>query len=117
MLTVEAAQTAAWMRTRKYVRVSDEVRKTIKEYGGHPTPAWFNTLSPWLYRPQYSVNQYVAQSALVVAVADRPASEFFLAQQEARVGLRDFDTVKALILSPGGTFNYYLAGDDYSDYI
>ena len=117
VLTVTDAQTAAWMRTRKYVRISDEVRKSMKEYGGHSTPAWFNTLSPWLYRPHYSVNRFVAQSAIVLAVADRPASEFFRAQQEARARLQEFDTVKALILSPGGTFNLYLSDHDYSDYI
>lgn len=115
--TVQDAQTAAWMRTRKYVRISDHVRKSIREYGDHPTPTWFNTLSPWLYRPHYSVNRFVAQSAVVKAVADTPANGFFRAQREARVRLRDFDTVKALILSPGGTFNLYLADHDYSDYI
>ena len=118
VLKQENAQIAEWMSTRKYVRMSDAVYESIKSFNPEFKRPWWDPLAPWLYRPHYSVNRYVAQSNLMLAVAERPASQFLAAQkeQQARVQELDQPVWKPLVLSPAGTFSWVFS-EGYSDYI
>jgi hypothetical protein len=114
------AELAGWMSTRRFVRMSDSLYESIRTFEPNFRRPWWDPIAPWLYRPHYSVNRYVAQSLTMMAVAERPASDFLAAQRVQRIRMEELDRPiwKPLVLSPAGTFHWELAGSaDLSDYI
>ena len=119
VLERERAMTARWMSTRQYVRMSDATYEAIRSWQPEFKRPWWNRVAPWLYRPHYSVNKYVAQSRIMQSVAEHPGNEFFAAQREARSRARELDGPfwRMLLLSPARNFQEFFGGYDSSDYI
>lgn len=114
----ERAQRIEWMRTRKHVRLPDAVYQMYASFGSPRQRPWWDPLLPYLYRPNYSVNLYVAQGAMLDAVAARPSTEFSVALVEAlaRADRLEPPAWERFVLSPARINHEYL-GWDYSDYI
>jgi len=112
------AESVDWMRTRRYVRVSPELYDAFKSFGEPRERPWYDPVAPWLYRPNYSVNRFVAQGSAILSVADRPSTEFWssLAQRRASAAALDPGPIERLILSPAAR-GHYLLDYDTSDYI
>ncbi len=118
-LKLERAQVVGWMRTRHYVRMSDELYEAFKAFAPRTRP-WWDSAAPYLYRPHQSVNRYVAQTNIALGVAGRPSAEFLDAVEDARTRLRTLEPglLLRLVLSPAAYSHYLLEdGGDYSDYI
>lgn len=118
-LNHERAQFVDWMRTRRYVRLSDADYENLKAAGLPLQRPWWDPVAPWLYRPNYSVNKFAAQTGIMLTIAERPAREFRAALPEyrARAAALEPPQWKRLLVSPAATFNYYFAEEDYSDYV
>ena len=115
----QRAQFADWMRTRKYVRLSDADYENLKAAGFPLQRPWWDPVAPWLYRPNYSVNRFVAQTRIMLAIAELPARQFRAALPEyrARAAALEPPRWKRMLVSPAATFNYYFAEDDHADYV
>jgi hypothetical protein len=118
-LKQEIASIVRWMQTRRYVRLPDSVyefEKSLPESIG--TRPWWDWFAPYLYRPHQSVNLFAARAQIMLAVAERPSTEFFKASDVARERMRALEPgiLWGAILNPVGRNHYHLNGD-FSDYI
>lgn len=120
VLDLERANVVEWMRTRKHVRLPDAWYEEFKKTSGRERP-WWDFAAPWLYRPNYSVNLYVAETNIAYSGAKLPSTEFlawvddYQTKYEARVRkvVKDW---RSWILSPVRLFQFHLAGNDL-DYV
>jgi len=115
-LKQETASTIRWMQTRRYVRLPDSY------YGPEPwligARPWWDSFAPYLYRPHQSVNLYAARVKIMLAVAERPSTEFFKASEAAQGKSRALapGILSGTILNPVGRNHYHL-NHDYVEYI
>lgn len=118
-LNLEIAQTAGWMRTRRHLRLPDSSYETLKSFGEIDSRPWWDPVAPWLYRPHYSVNRYVAQARVMQGVAALPSTEFLgaLSTHQARARAFQASGPARWIVSPAGHENYYLRQYDQSRYV
>jgi hypothetical protein len=109
----ELARTAAWMRTRRYVRLSDELYASLKAQGQARTQPWWDPVAPWLYRPHYGVNLHVARVRSLQAIAELPSKDFLgaLGEHRARAEALAPAGWKRLVLSPVGHNHFYFDHD------
>jgi hypothetical protein len=118
-LKQEIATIVRWMQTRRYVRLPDseyELEKILP--GSIGTRPWWDSFAPYLYRPHQSVNLFAARAQIMLAVAERPSTEFFKASDVARERMRALapGILWGTILNPVGHNHYHLRGD-YLDFI
>jgi hypothetical protein len=115
----EMADTARLMQSRRNVRLPDDHYKWSKSFGDPEVRPWWDPAKPWLYRPNYSINRYVARVALGYAVAARPATDFAGALDEHRARARALDPKawERILLSPATHDHPTFAGFDWTDYV
>jgi len=117
-LKEEIAAQIRWMQTRRYVRLPDSYYELLKFDPGIGTRPWWDSFAPYLYRPHQSVNLFAARAPIMLAVAERPSTEFFKASEAARERARALTPgiVSGTILNPVGRNHYHL-NHDYLEYI
>jgi hypothetical protein len=90
---------AAMLRKRESARLSDVIYRAIDR-----DVPWWNFAAPLLYRPQESINLFVAQTDLLMKVSEVPAVAFETAAADALRRARDLEPRGALRLfvNPAG---------------
>ena len=118
VLRRELAQTARWMSTRRFVRISESTWEAFRAFDGRTRP-WWEPVAPYLYRPHQIVNWFAANCPIFLAVGERPASEFFRATEAARERARTLlpGPVTRAVLSPAGWNHPLISNCDGTEYI
>lgn len=75
-LRFEHAQGVKFRQTRRFVRHSDATYESFAAFGLPSARPWWDALWPYLYRPHYNTNHYVARTDLLLRAGDVPASDF-----------------------------------------
>ena len=77
VVELERALMISWMRTRNFVRLSDEHYRVFSSYNNRSeSRPWWDPVAPYLYRPHQSVNRYAAQIEILLRVAAMPPKDF-----------------------------------------
>jgi len=99
----EMAKQVEWMRTRRYIRMSDATWKSLEQWSDERRP-WWEPVRPYLYRPHQATNWYVASCRILDAVRERPSTEYFKASDEARARLRELapGPITRVVFNPAG---------------
>jgi hypothetical protein len=113
------ARTVRWMRTRRFLREPDWVYRSDESLGETRPRAWWDPVAPWLYRPHYSVNRYVAKYRIMQSTIELPSKKFLgaLAQYRARAAALEPAGWRRWVLSPATQRLYLLEHYDASDYV
>ena len=114
----EVANQAEWMRTRRYVRLSNAIWYNLEQWSGRKRP-WWDPVAPYLYRPHQTVNWHVARCRIFIAVGERPSAEFFAAVEQARERVRALGQgpVERVVLNPAGWNHPLLDGCEDAAYV
>jgi len=75
-LRFEHAQGVKFRQTRRFVRFSDATYEAFAMMGTPRTRHWSDALWPYLYRPRYNTNHYVARTDLLLKAGAVPAADF-----------------------------------------